>query len=1082
MDKNLLNSSLIERREFVVGSGLAGLALLLATLPSCSKGQVAATLALAVACASMKSAWRAISLRLALTLLLASAGLLRAAESPQSAPSVEPGLVGYWNFDEGDGTAVKDSSKCGHDGAVSGAKWVKGAVGNALKFNGVTDFANMRCPGSGVIDKAVSVEAWIQSAGNNVNANLVFAGPESLDFGIWIQGGRFFAGIWNSDGAQCSVVSPGSPTPGQWYHVAMTCDFNADKTVKLYIDGKLSCSSAAVGTAIRSAHTSIDIGGRTPNSSYFNGIIDDVKIYNRALSEEEIRKPYEDYLKRKAEGIDVAAYKNSPWIWTEKAEQGAAYFRKSFTVPDLTGKKVFMVCDGRSYQVFLNGKAIMSAQDYSEAQMVDITGELKAGENVIAAQATKNANHPGFFAYVGFPRKESAGGNEMLMSSEGMKCSSESSKGWYLREFDDSKWTQSRKVSDFNKSLAIERNFPDLGQISNNVHHLSPPEFEGGNTMQTSNDGLTLILQLGGKKHSFRVEDSVTHENWFMPGPPFLIDDQVSAWDGSVSCEKIDNGFKVTSSGFDKFPGLKISYTLVLRNRSLEVTLDPIQFPADKKYLSLTFPLDFGAARSGEEGYLVSSIGNYDAREGRMFPFGMDVEGYKKPDGFEIRGEATLPFFGTVRRGHPCVAIITDFPAIDFELKTLVRQNSNGVSRLCSTTPVWSFEKDRVNEPRHINYQFLKTGGYVEMAKTYRQFLMSKGRYVTLRDRVKQRPASNLSVNASFFWGAYPLSDMPAFMAKLKENGMNKAVLQVANKNDFVGGWKRWPEGMTSASGTTEEFRKVANVARTMGYGFSPVDEYTPFADRGQDYDAGLRAMRRDGSFYSFEKEKTFFLCDSQKLRFAQRDLPLVKEVIGECPYLLDCEGCSIYDCFDPHHPMTSRQQVLARREFLTYIRDTMGSVVSEGSPIDWLTDIIDVGHGHSLGFEFWKSKPGVFIPLWTLVYGGSVIDLSNNTGANDIMLYAALYGLNARFNSYEIGKTELDWHKRISDAWPERNFYELASHEFLTPLVQKSQFKENGKVVDVIANFSDVEYWFGEQVIPPHDFQVFVSGKAIKY
>ena len=97
-------------------------------------------------------------------------------------------------------------------------------------------------------------------------------------------------------------------------------------------------------------------------------------------------------------------------------------------------------------------------------------------------------------------------------------------------------------------------------------------------------------------------------------------------------------------------------------------------------------------------------------------------------------------------------------------------------------------------------------------------------------------------------------------------------------------------------------------------------------------------------------------------------------------------------------------------------------------------------------------------------------------------MLYAALYGLNARINSYEIGKTELDWHKRISDAWPERNFYELASHEFLTPLVQKSQFKENGKVVDVIANFSDVEYWFGEQVIPPHDFQVIVSGKPIKY
>ena len=1011
--------------------------------------------------------------------LLTSVTLVTAinrADAAEAEPGGEPGLVGCWSFNEGDGNAVKDTSKSGHDGAISGARRVKGVVGSALEFNGTSDFANVSSPGSGLVDKAVSVEAWIQSTGNNVNANLVFAGPESLDFGIWIQGGRFFAGIWNSDGAQCSAVSPSGPTPGQWYHVAMTCDFNTDKTVKLFIDGKLISTNPAVGTAIRSAHTSIDIGGRTPNASYFNGIIDEVKIYNRALSEVEIRKPYEDHLKRKADEIDGAHYKNSPWIWTDNPENITAYFRKSFTAPDLTEKKVFMVCDGGHYQVFLNGKAVMPVQDSSEAQIVDITSELKAGENVIAAQVTKDGGNSGFFVYVGYPNKESPGGNEMLTSGEGMKSSSESFKDWYLREFDDSKWTKSTKLSDFNNRLAVDRNFPDLGSFFQNAGSLAPPKIEGGNTMQFSNDGLTLILQYGGKKHSFRVEDTVTHENWFMPGPPFLIDDQVSAWDGSVSCEKIDNGFKVTSSGFDKYPGLSISYTLVLKNRSLEVTLDPIQFPADKKYLSLTFPLDFGSARAGEEGYIVSSIGNYDSREGRMFPLGMDVEKYRKPEGFEIRGEATLPLFGTVKRGHPCVAIITDFPAADYELKTLVSQNSNGCKRLSSTTPIWSFEKDRVNESRHIRYQFLEKGGYVEMAKTYRQFLVGTGRYVTLRERVKRRPVSNLSVNASFFWGAYSLSEMPAFMAKLKESGVNKAVLHVANRNDFVGGWKRWPEGMTPVSSTREEFKNAADAARKIGYGFSPVDEYLPFADRGQDYDASLRAMRHDGSFHYFDSVKCFWLCDSQKLRFAQRDLPLVKDVIGECPYLLDCEGCSVYECFDPRHPLTARQQIIVRREFLSYVRDTMGSVISEGSPIDWLTDIIDVGHGHSLGFEFWKSKPGAFIPLWSLVYGGAVVDLFNNSGAKDGMLYAALYGLNARFNEYQIGNTQLEWHKRVSDAWPDRNYYELTNHEFLTPLVQKSQFKENDKTIEVIANLGDVEYRYGKQVIPPHDFTVIVG------
>ncbi len=998
------------------------------------------------------------------------------AQAAEAAPGGEPGLVGCWAFDEEDGNAVKDSSKSGHDGVISGARRVKGVIGSALEFNGVSDFANVGSPGSGLVDKAVSVEAWIQSAGNNVNANLIFAGSESLDFGIWIQGGRFFAGIWNSDGAQCSAVSPSGPTPGQWYHVAMTCDLNADKTVRLYIDGKLISTSPAVGTAIRSAHTTIDIGGRTPNASYFNGIIDDVKIFNRALSEEEIRKPYEENLRRKANEIDVAGYKNSPWIWTGSPENPTAYFRKSFTAPDLTGKKVFMVCDGGHYQVFLNGKAVIPVQDHSEAQIIDITKELKAGENVIAAQVTKDSSNSGFFVYVGYVKKESQGGSEMLTSGEGMKCSSESFKDWYLREFDDSNWRKITKLSDFNNRLAVDRNFPDLGSLSHNSGSLAPPEIEGGNTMQFSNDGLTLVLQQGDKKHGFRIEDSVTRENWSMPGPPFLIDDQVSAWDGGVICEKIENGFKVTSSGFDKYPGLVISYSLVLRNRALEVTLDPIQFPAERKNLTLSFPLDFGSARAGEEGYVVSSIGNYDSREGRMFPLGMDVERYSKPEGFEVRGEATLPFFGTARRGHPCVAIITDFPAADYELKTLVRQNGNGYKRLCSTTPIWSFEKDRVNDSRHIRYQFLENGGYVDMAKAYRKFLIDTGRYMTLRERVKRRPVSNLSVNASFFWGAYPLNEMASFMGKLKESGVNKAVLHVANRNDFVGGWKRWPEGMTPVSSTTEEFRNVAYVARELGYGFSPVDEFTPFADRGQDYDASLRAMRRDGSFFSFEKEKTFFLCDSQKLRFAQRDLPHVKEVIGECPYLLDCEGCSMYDCFDPRHPLTSSQQILARREFLMYVRDTMGSVVSEGSPIDWLADIIDVGHGHSIGFETWKSKPGDFIPLWSLVYGGSVVDLFNYPGAKDGMLYASLYGLNARFNDYQIGDTQLEWHKRVSNAWPDRNFFELVNHEFITPFVQKSQFKDGGRVVEVIANFGDIEYLFGNEMIPPKDFKVFTK------
>ena len=109
------------------------------------------------------------------------ASTISAAKSPaETAPGGEQGLIGYWSFDEGKGEAAKDSSKYGNDGKLTGAKWAKGVIGSALEFNGVNDFANMSSPGSGLFDKAVSVEAWIQSTGNNGNANLVFAGPDEL--------------------------------------------------------------------------------------------------------------------------------------------------------------------------------------------------------------------------------------------------------------------------------------------------------------------------------------------------------------------------------------------------------------------------------------------------------------------------------------------------------------------------------------------------------------------------------------------------------------------------------------------------------------------------------------------------------------------------------------------------------------------------------------------------------------------------------------------------------------------------------------------------------------------------------------
>ena len=69
-------------------------------------------------------------------------------------------LVAAWTFDEGAGDKVKDASGHGHDGVISGAKWVKGKFGAALEFNGDGDQVLVVHDDALNIQKQLTVEAW----------------------------------------------------------------------------------------------------------------------------------------------------------------------------------------------------------------------------------------------------------------------------------------------------------------------------------------------------------------------------------------------------------------------------------------------------------------------------------------------------------------------------------------------------------------------------------------------------------------------------------------------------------------------------------------------------------------------------------------------------------------------------------------------------------------------------------------------------------------------------------------------------------------------------------------------------------
>ncbi|MBU2614569.1 MAG: carboxypeptidase regulatory-like domain-containing protein, partial [Elusimicrobia bacterium] len=197
------------------------------------------------------------------------------------------GLVAYWNFDEGAGTTLYDQSGNGNDGTIVGATWITGKINNGLSFDGVNDYVGLSFKAVNILggSDTMTAEFWI-----NPQAAITPAG-EGRFFNDDDSGRSISVNVWNDKirvlDLSTEVISPESITFGNWYHVAAVKKLN--NYLKLYVNGQL-VSSSTLTSAWNAAGNIMRIGSRSDGVwGLYKGILDEIRIYNRELSQTEIQ-------------------------------------------------------------------------------------------------------------------------------------------------------------------------------------------------------------------------------------------------------------------------------------------------------------------------------------------------------------------------------------------------------------------------------------------------------------------------------------------------------------------------------------------------------------------------------------------------------------------------------------------------------------------------------------------------------------------------------------------------------------------------------------------------------------------------
>ena len=184
-------------------------------------------------------------------------------------------VIDHWGFDEGEGNIATNSIGA-HDGEIFGSKWTFGKFGNALEFDGVDDTVVVKDYSTFDISENMTFMAWFRPTDTLTNRTFIVKHDSFyVSFG---EQNQLKFGVHPHDISVESADTIGS----RWYHFAVTFDA---KTMRIYINGQLN-SMLPNDVPMAPSEADLLIG------QGFSGNIDEVRVYNKALSEDEIVDAY----------------------------------------------------------------------------------------------------------------------------------------------------------------------------------------------------------------------------------------------------------------------------------------------------------------------------------------------------------------------------------------------------------------------------------------------------------------------------------------------------------------------------------------------------------------------------------------------------------------------------------------------------------------------------------------------------------------------------------------------------------------------------------------------------------------------